>query len=59
MIFYCVEGYSKEKRKGDAERGETMEGRRQGKGGDFQVDVELETPAEIRGNAKAATKVEE
>lgn len=25
MIFYCVEGYSKEKRKGDAERGETVQ----------------------------------
>lgn len=32
----------------------------EGKGGDFKVDVEWETPAEIRGNAKAAAaEVEE
>lgn len=57
MAFYCVEGYKK-KEQGGVLKDETM-GVKAEEQGDFQVDVELETPEEIRGNAEAATRVEE
>lgn len=48
----------RKKNRGGVLKDETM-GVKAEEQGDFQVDVELETPEEIRGNAEAATRVEE
>lgn len=40
MIFYSVECYEKRKGREDAEKGDTAEGWRKERRGDFKVDVE-------------------